>query len=419
MTFDPVGTGIRVLDIEHGLRQIQPTGLTESELGNTLLLGKAANLGLHLRDLNVVRIEPLQYMAAELGIRRTELDTVLRELEELGWARVAGAGASRRVEVLVPALRPGFEDIGERWKVLGPTEIEQASVSALSDAVLRPFPKRDLKTRLGLDDGIAAIVIEVGDTGTYLRTYRLNDGQELLYSPLYGDTNPEKAYQLVKQHGDKPLIELIQKVQGLQGIPIDSFDRKNSLLREAILAGLLLGPAVKDKQFLFTAQHGTEPEEAIILDKARALLSCVRYGEHFAGITRIFDPAAILRALLHRKKLQPHSEHAEQYGLLVVQGIGRIDTVGSKYQFSILDTPDNLKAVRTALQILNSGTGVDQGVDDAISSRALSPGGSYRSPVLERAKLNRSPKLGKASDAKAVQTISQLAELIRGARSSG
>lgn len=129
ITLDAAATGIRVLDIEHGLRQIQPTGLIENELANILLLGKAANLGLHLRDLNVVKIKPLKYMAAELGIRGTELDTVLREMEELGWARVPGTGDNRRVEVTVPLLKPGFEDIGERWRDLGPTEIEQQSAS--------------------------------------------------------------------------------------------------------------------------------------------------------------------------------------------------------------------------------------------------------------------------------------------------
>ena len=90
--------GLRVLDIEHGLRGIQSTGLIEAELANTLLLGKATNLALHLRGLNVVPAEPLRYMAGEIGVRGTELGPVLRELEEIGWVRLvetSGSGSQR------------------------------------------------------------------------------------------------------------------------------------------------------------------------------------------------------------------------------------------------------------------------------------------------------------------------------------
>jgi hypothetical protein len=415
MKFDPFTTGLRVLDIEHGLRPLQPTPIVETELGNTQLLGKAANLGLHLRELNVVNYKPLVGMAAELGVRTTELRTVLRELEEIGWVRLVGKGTKiDRIEILVPGLRPGFEVIGERWRSLGPSEIEQASVTVLSDAIIRPFARDDLLKRHGLSKETANIVLEIGDDGTFLMTERLNSGEQIVYSPLYGDNNPIKAFEVVRKYGDQKVVDLMSRIQAFQGMPLDRLAMDASLVYEAQIAGILLTPAVKDKQFVFTFQHGTDPEEIVILDKARAILSCVRYGEHFADVTKIMYPAAILRTLIDNKKLTPHSEHLKQYGLLVTKGIGRVDQVGSRYQFSVLDTPDNMKALRTALDILRSGIGIDQALDDTVPARILGPD-KYRSPATERTRLHRSAKGGKASYAKSVANLSKLVDIVRGA----
>ena len=151
--------GLRILDIEHGLRAVQPTGIIEAEFPNTLVLGKAANLGLHLRGLNVVPYEGLRYVAGEVGVRAAELETVLRELEEIGWVRLVRSGASlKRVEVLVPSLRDGFDTIGERWKSVGPTEIEQASVLILGETIARPIDLEDLERRHGLSGDAARVV---------------------------------------------------------------------------------------------------------------------------------------------------------------------------------------------------------------------------------------------------------------------
>lgn len=413
MPLSRYSAGLRVLDIEHGLRAVQPTGIIEAEFANTLLLGKAANLALHLRGLNVVPYNGLRYVAGEVGVRATELQTVLRELEEIGWVRLVGTGSIiKRVEVLVPSLRAGFDTIGERWKQGGPSEIEQASVTILAETIARPIDFADLERTHGLSGDVSRVVLEVGETGTYLKQHRLDDGGRILYSPLYGDNNPEKAHALVKKYGDQLITQLVDKVDGTQGIPHKHLP-EDPLLREAILAGLVLAPSVREERFLFTPQQGTAPEETVVLDKARAILACVRYGQHFAGITRIFSPRAIIEKLVDKKRLAPHSEHAEQYGLLVKKGVGNVERVGNRWQFSIIDTDDNMKALQTARDLLDTGTGVSQTVDDSIRLQVLNPPGSYHTPVVERTKLNRVARLGKATDAK---VVSEISDIIRGAR---
>jgi hypothetical protein len=413
MSLSHYTAGLRVLDIEHGLRAVQPTGIIEAEFADTLLLGKAANLGLHLRGLNVVPYDGLRYVAGEVGVRATELQTVLRELEEIGWVRLVGSGTDiKRVEVLVPSLRDGFDTIGARWRDLGPSEIEQASVAILAETIARPIDLVELEQRHGLTGDVSRVVVEVGETGTYLKRYRLDDGGRILYSPLYGDNNPEKAHALVKKYGDLEVTALVGRVDAKQGIPYKHLPEE-PLLREAILAGLVLAPSVREECFLFTPQQGTAPEETVVLDKARAILACVRYGQHFAGITRIFSPRAIIGKLVDKKQLAPHSEHAEQYGLLVKKGVGQVERVGTRWQFSIIDTEDNMKALRTARDLLDTGTGVSQAVDDSIRLQVLNPPGTYHTPVVERTKLNRAARLGKATDAK---VVSEISDIIRGAR---
>lgn len=414
MAVDHYSVGLRVLDIEHGFRAITPEPMVEGELANTLLLGKALNLGLHLRGLNVIEgdeIRGLKYASAGLGIGAAELTTVLRELREIDWVRLKETGTRiDRIEIIVPTLRDGFDVIGRRWQDLGPTEIEQASIAALSEAVIHPFNLTHLGKGLGMGKELAQQILDIGEAGTFLRRHRLDDGQQIVYSPFFGDANPEKAYQIVEKYGDKAIKSLIQAVHAEQGIPEESLSN-NALIKESVISGLILAPGVKDKRFVFTPHKGLDAEETVILDKARAIAACIRYGQNFAEITKIAYPKAIVDALISKKKLKPHSEHLEQYGLLVKKGIGRVDQVGYKWQFSIVDTEDNMKALRVARDLLDTGDAVHQQMDDEAKALILNPSATYSTPVTERVKISRTVKI-KGSDAQTSKTISSL---IRGA----
>jgi hypothetical protein len=410
---DDYSIGLRVLDIEHGFRETRPDAQIQGELANSLLLGKAANIALHLRGFNVISdLRGLRYVAAELGVGSTELTSVLYELEAMERVRLIRTGTQiKRVEVVVPALRDGFEVIGARWRDLQPTEIEQGSVAALADAVVRPYDEARLTTDLGMPRELAGTVLEIGEAGTYLRRHRLDTGEKVVYSPLYGDSNPEKALKVVQKYGDDKVRQLIERVRGEQGIPIGSL-KDGGFANEAVLSGLVLAPAVRERQFVFTPQQGIVPEEAIILDKARAIVSCVRYGQHFADVTKIFSPRAIIDALIQRKGLKPHSEHLEQYGLLVKKGIGRVEQVlGNRWKFTINDTDDNMKALKVARDLLETGDGVHQQVDDEAKAKILNPKASYSTPVAQRVRLNKAVKTKNAD----LQTTRAISDLIRGA----
>ena len=99
--------------------------------------------------------------------------------------------------------------------------------------------------------------------------------------------------------------------------------------------------------------------EKVILDKARALVACLRYGSEAATITRIMNPLLILNAITdptRNYRLRPHSELKLQYGMLIGKQLGRIiQTNNSRYIFELIPTEDNLRACAIARELLSSG----------------------------------------------------------------
>jgi len=116
---------------------------------------------------------------------------------------------------------------------------------------------------------------------------------------------------------------------------------------------------------------------------ARAILACVRYGQHYAGVTRIKNPLLIINALEERKKLSPHSEIPRQYFILWEKGIARFsrDTEHSdRYWLHIIDRKDNMKALRLARDMLTVGEAItERGLDPQV--RAILFSGTYDEPL--------------------------------------
>ena len=124
-------------------------------------------------------------------------------------------------------------------------------------------------------------------------------------------------------------------------------------------------------------------QEKAILDKARAILACVRYGQHFAGVTRIRNPLWIINALEDRKVLGPHSEIRQQYFILWEKGIARFSRDSDhshRFWLHIIDNEGNMKALRLARDMLTVGEAItDRGLDPRV--RAILFSGTYDEPL--------------------------------------
>jgi hypothetical protein len=160
--------------------------------------------------------------------------------------------------------------------------------------------------------------------------------------------------------------------------------------------------------------RGVGKLEKSLLEKARALVACVRYGQHFAGVTRIKFPLLILEKLRTRKCLNAHSEILRQYSVLHKFGVGRITKnrfYTDRYNFDLIDNEENMRALDLAIQYLTvkEVTKTDPKIDEA---RQLLLPGIYGSHTNTRMSLRdvRTTEMSELS-------INQLNHLIIGGSS--
>src|ERR1700690_2590096 len=120
--------------------------------------------------------------------------------------------------------------------------------------------------------------------------------------------------------------------------------------------------------------------EKIVLDKALILLSCVRYGQHYATHP-ILMPAAILRKLRDGAALRATSEAGSQYRTAAQEQILRLEPTGSGfYSAKLIDTQDNVAAVDLAIDLLTHGEPVTSREDP--EQKLLFTGGKYLTPLM-------------------------------------
>jgi len=217
---------------------------------------------------------------------------------------------------------------------------------------------------------------------------------------------------LLRKHSSADVVKAIKTVRAHQGLPADQV--KDQVLRDAISSGLLPTPTVDSmrgrRAFLFTPGQSLKFFEKSILDKARAIIACVRYGEVFGTITKIFDPLLLLRRLRERKRLNPHSEALRQYETLRNLGVGRLIRVSgaSRYIFQLIDDEYNLRALDLAIAMLQVGEPIVENKEVQRARQLLLPG-TYVNPTGTRASFQTVEPA-----AHSPRTIEHINDLIRG-----
>lgn len=411
---DDLSIGLRAQDFHEGLREVGAFGPKEAYFEKTLRIGKAAVLAMHLRGLLYVDdYRALTFAAAQLGIGGSELPVILHELEEIDFVRMKRArGEIERVDLRIPVFRDGYEELGARLKALNPSEIEQAGLAVLQDLIQVPQKEADLIQSLGMGSAEYSILRDVMRDGQLLQVETVS-GERIVYTPLTVDNDPLaylRWYDRFPSQVSAALNILIQN----QGLSISSPSvSSNPALNEAIQTGVFMPVEVDGatgmQRFLFAPRGGLMPEERVVLDKARAILACVRYGETFAAGRKILYPRLILERLRDYKRFKHgHPDLLTQYGLLALKGIGHpIDEGRGRWNFKILDTEDNMKALAIAIDMLEIGETPTAKIDLEAQNAILSPGG-YLGPLPTRTRLAGSIKSSAQTRAEIIKQISAI-----------
>jgi hypothetical protein len=383
----------RLQDINEGLLR-QLGGITETYFRKTKRLGAAVRICNLIKGRDVIdQYDQLCAATGELGIGADTAEKALNELEEIGYVTITRTGGEiAKIEERIPLLDSQYTQIGEKWAAGQPSELEQLTLEVVDDLLVSPRRERDLISAHNVDEVSFRLISDVGKTGAFLQTYKSpTDGSEIAYSPLYHDENPEQLLSVFDKFPDEDVSAKLRSIRHYQGSPIDLI--KDPVILHAVKTGCLPTPSVHSsgglKHFAFTPLEGVGKMEKGLLEKARAIIACVRYGQHFATITRVSDPLAILRALRQRKRIGSHSEILKQYALLHKMGVGVISrdrTASSRFAFTLLDTPENLRALDMAIQYLTIAEPARADKKLEAAKQLLLPGisGSYGSPAKTR-----------------------------------
>jgi len=393
---------IRAQDVEAGFSGLKdlPT-FASAEFKNTILVGRAARLAAHIQGAEVFEesgVKRLEYVAASLGIEPVSLPLVLRLLEEADMVTVRErAGEIDRVLENVPRFADLHSKLGAVIGQRKLSELEVATLESYDQLAQAPRVDDGSLPIFGVAGPLQQPLLEIADQAGLIRRVEEKGSQPLLYSPQYWDENDEATARIFKSFDVEEVKRAYRDVRGEPGRPITSSHIKTDydVVKRLADAGIFPSPSVHGLKgvfgFAFTPYKGFQDDPAVQskrMEKVRALIACVRYGQHFGSGSKIKYPGAILNALLTRKSLAPHTDAYTQYKLLFDQGIVRLERLNPTSPYfvtSLIDTEENVLALQAAISLITQGMPIEATeINSEIRDYAKSS--TYEEPVVARAR---------------------------------
>lgn len=412
---DKISTGIKIHDIHHGL--IQSTGaIVETEYAFLKELGAAIQIATTIKDHETINdLKPFYAASGELKIPKQFADVGLRHLEKLGFVRLklkTGKEIIDRIDITVPDLTKIYNDFGDYFNSENDSRISGLTVKILEELSNFPQKEKEIVSALKISPHEKDIIFDVTKKTSLLDTYDSpTDSESVVYSPLYWDDNPQAIFKLLKEHGKDKFLEVVNSIKNYQGLP----DGKvaDNIISDAIKLGCLPTLSVNStsglKKFIFTPKQGVGKVEKELLHKARVLISCVRYGENFAGVTKINYPERLISVLVNRGFLAPHSESLKQYEPARNLGLVKIiPSWGNRYEVHFIDNDENKQVVSMAIEMIQIGDTAKFDNSEEVAKKLLIPGHILH-PTQTRTKLVEEKTITNTST-----TINKVNDLLRG-----
>ena len=397
MKKDAVRVGLRLLEFECAVHSnvddSHSAELVDYEATRTA--GQAARLAMLIRGQDVIDDEQrLKKLAAiELGLSPPEYAAAMRllmegDLVEERTTRQGKRVLNEKVNRLIHA--ENYRRIGELWLSRDQrSPKEEALIYTLDRVIQSPAVVDQIDALQNLKRPDRDAVLELGGNAGIVDS--VDEEKRIYYSPLLWDVSPKKLAAFLKQADQTSFSQILMKTKNRPGS--DFTNLEDPLVVQAVSGGILPsyrvtstgGPRVYGFS-PYTGELLTCDEEKVILDKARALVACLRYGGEAATITRIKNPLWILKAITDPSRsyrLKPHSELKLQYGMLIGKQLGRIiQTPNGRYIFELIPTEDNLRACAIAKELLSYGEVMGEKDRDANAALHL-VNGTIEHPLRE------------------------------------
>ncbi len=395
---------IRSQDIQTGLAALeQAPGAIVNELDNVMLTGMATRLATYIRGTDVFSTEDiprLKFVASNIGIESYALPMVLNLLQEAEMVQVKNSGGSKIIEVResVPEFGDLYDRIGQVYSGRDTSEIEDAVLDTFHRVAACPRIASGDTSVEQLGEDIRVPLLDLCDQAALIRQVTAPTGEDLLYAPQYWEENATKLPKVMAAYGSDVVEKIINDVRESPGLPIagpSSTTDRAQALRELADFGILPSPSVTSlrgtKSFAFIPFKLPEGDPLVmnkVLEKTRAIIACVRYGQHFGTITSLKDPVYFLERFLQVGKTGSHSEIPSQYRILIDAGIARISrdvNHSHRFHLHLVKNVENDVALATAISLLKFGVPVEASMDRELHEYAKMEG-EYQAPIGARAK---------------------------------
>lgn len=353
----------------------------------------------------------MQVAAHQLDVHMLSFNQVIQVLEDAGFVQGVQrpGGKITTFTETIPYYDDLYATLGQSWRHRSPTELEQQFLLVVDGLSRSPVPLESLEQEFGLDHGAVSDLLEVGTGSGLMRTLKTVDG-DIAYSPFFGFENPQTLVELVNQYGSDQLISEFSAVRAKQGLELAP--GQFPLLTQAVAGGLVLAPSVRlpdgsTRAFAampYVADSSLLTARKPVLDKALAVLACLRSAEKYAEHNTLTTAALInvINKLLdpNRGFLNPNSAHKRQYELMRNAGliIFAPDSMpGGKWVTpTFVDTEDNRSALTLARDLLTHGELVEHRVDDSLARKTLEAGKNYRPPMQTTFQMRKQAPLSPA-----------------------
>jgi len=393
----PTSIGLRAYDTAIGFRNLDIRSAALTDFDPTHTLGMAAILAGAIKGKDVIRnAKSLKKIAADvLKINPWAFDKVVLELANLEMVRGVQRQAGEIVSFVenVPLLYDDVhERLGTRWLDMQPSELEVQFLTILDKLARAPLLAQNLSTEVGADPRADQRLRTIGETAELIRFYPLRDGTEVATSPLHAFEHPDRLVTLFEQYSADRVREAFNDIRSQPGFPV-LMNNSQPIVEDMVRLGLIPAPTVvgADQQerafaiilYGFDSTYLTSKKQ--VLDRALALIACVRCGEVSGGRTPIGMPDKLLAALMDPNRnytLKGHSSIPRQYAPLVRMGMITLVQMGDLWGARLVPTVDNLDAVKLACTLLRrKGDAEPERGNEREAARLLFTDGDYLAPL--------------------------------------
>ena len=390
--------GLRAYDTAIGFRNLDERSAVVAEFKKTHTIGMAAVLAGAIKGKDIIKdARKLKQIAAEvLKINHWAFEDVLLELAELEMIR--GIEKQGGEIVLFHENVPLFYDkmyerLGIRWHDLNPDELEVQFLTILDKLAFTPLPEQQLFEVIGADARATQKLQAVGEGAALVQSYLLHNGHKIVTSPLHAFENPNQIVDLFENYPSDKIQEAFKEIRSSPGFPI-LMDSAQPIIKDMVRLGLVPAPTVvgadqRERAFAIML-YGLNPEylttKKQVLDRALALIACVRCGEVSGGVTSIKMPDKLLSALMDPGRnytIRGHSSTPRQYAPLIRLGmIEPVKTMSDRWGAHLIPMPHNLEAVQLARTLLQrQGDALPERGNEREAATLLYTGNEYLAPL--------------------------------------